>query len=216
MMARATGQPAVLLCDRGAMDGSAYMPPETWQKLLEKTGYTNSALREGRYNAVFHLVTAADGAESFYTNAGGHRLEPPDLARMLDGKTLGAWRGHHNLTVFDNESFSTFAGKVNAVVEAAAKLVRLPSSTQRTRKFLLSLPEGRLDPSNWGVPTEQFEVEKVFPLPTPYDKKVGYSYVRQRSQGGGHAYGQTVVEYITSDGVAGDGEDLTPNSRVRA
>ena len=87
----------------------------------------------GRYNAVFHLVTSADGAEQFYTNAGGHRLEPPDLARMLDGKTLGAWRGHHNLTVFDNES--SFAGKTNAVVEAAAKVSKTEEFVFKTRRF---------------------------------------------------------------------------------
>ena len=27
-LAKSTGEPAVLLCDRGAMDGSAYMDPE--------------------------------------------------------------------------------------------------------------------------------------------------------------------------------------------
>ena len=32
--ARASGQPAILLCDRGLMDGSVYMPPEEWAALV--------------------------------------------------------------------------------------------------------------------------------------------------------------------------------------
>lgn len=32
--ARACGQPSILLCDRGLMDGSVYMPPEEWACLV--------------------------------------------------------------------------------------------------------------------------------------------------------------------------------------
>ena len=64
---RARGKPAVLLCDRGLMDGSAYMKEEDWNKLMRKRDVNCvSELREGRYNAVFHLVTAAEGAGVIY------------------------------------------------------------------------------------------------------------------------------------------------------
>ena len=57
---RARGKPAVLLCDRGLLDGKAYMDEGGWQKLLEKRECAcESHMREGRYNAVFHLVSAA-------------------------------------------------------------------------------------------------------------------------------------------------------------
>lgn len=36
--ARACGQPSILLCDRGLMDGSVYMPPEEWASLVTHTG----------------------------------------------------------------------------------------------------------------------------------------------------------------------------------
>ena len=36
-------------------------------RLLEKYQLTNVQLRDDRYNAVAHLVTAANGAEKFYT-----------------------------------------------------------------------------------------------------------------------------------------------------
>lgn len=32
--ARACGKPSILLCDRGLMDGSVYMPPEEWACLV--------------------------------------------------------------------------------------------------------------------------------------------------------------------------------------
>ena len=35
--------------------------------MLAKRGVTEADLRDTRYNACFHLVTAADGAEAFYT-----------------------------------------------------------------------------------------------------------------------------------------------------
>jgi len=37
-VAVATGKPSVLLCDRGVIDGSAYMSRELWLKLLETIG----------------------------------------------------------------------------------------------------------------------------------------------------------------------------------
>ena len=57
---------AVLLCDRGTMDGAAYIPATVWNKLMERHGSDTLTLRDTRYNAVFHLVTAADGAVEFY------------------------------------------------------------------------------------------------------------------------------------------------------
>jgi hypothetical protein len=66
--ARAVGKNAVVLCDRGVMDGSAYVDDATWKQILANAGIDdNVSAREGRYDAVFHLVTAANGAERFYT-----------------------------------------------------------------------------------------------------------------------------------------------------
>lgn len=48
------------------MDGKAYMEPDSWQVLLDEYGYNLINLRDKRYDAVIHLVTAADGAEEFY------------------------------------------------------------------------------------------------------------------------------------------------------
>ncbi len=114
---RARGRPSVLLCDRGLMDGSAYMSTESWSRLLDKRDVRCvSELREGRYNAVFHLVTAAEGAEQFYTlENNAARTETPDEARRVDHMTRNAWVGHPNLVIFDNST--NFESKMQRVVE---------------------------------------------------------------------------------------------------
>jgi hypothetical protein len=43
------------------------MAKEAFSDLLEEVGMDLLTARDMRYNAVFHLVTAATGAESFYT-----------------------------------------------------------------------------------------------------------------------------------------------------
>ena len=49
------------------MDGSAYTDENVWQAILDETGWSTMQLRDRRYEAVIHLVTAAKGAEEFYT-----------------------------------------------------------------------------------------------------------------------------------------------------
>ncbi len=67
-IAMASDQPTIILCDRGVMDGSAYTEETVWQAILDETGWSTMQLRDRRYEAVLHLVTAAKGAEEFYTN----------------------------------------------------------------------------------------------------------------------------------------------------
>jgi hypothetical protein len=58
----------VVLCDRGLMDGSAYVTSEEWNALLNDLGdLTTVQIRDNRYDAILHLATAADGAPEFYT-----------------------------------------------------------------------------------------------------------------------------------------------------
>ena len=51
--------PTIILCDRGVMDGSAYTSENIWQAILDETGWSTMQLRDRRYEAVIHLVTAA-------------------------------------------------------------------------------------------------------------------------------------------------------------
>ena len=160
-VARARGKPAVLLCDRGLMDGGAYMDAEAWEAFLRKRGITAAEIREGRYNAVFHLVTAAEGAEEYYTlENNAVRTETVEEAREVDSRTRGVWVGHPKHIVFGNEGVD-FEGKLQRLVEAMAQMVGLPTDLRRvTTKFLLtSVPDFRSFPKD--VKYHIFDVEKV-------------------------------------------------------
>ena len=64
-----TKRPAIILCDRGLFDFSAYVKPEVWQKLMIKQGWSHhdsTSIMDKRYDAVLHLVSSADGAAEFY------------------------------------------------------------------------------------------------------------------------------------------------------
>ena len=157
---RARGKPGVLLCDRGLCDGSAYMSPEDWDRFLVQRGISQAEIREGRYNAVFHLVTAAEGAEKYYTlDNNDARTETPEQARNVDKQTRAAWVGHPKLFVIDNAT--DFEGKLNKIVEIATEMVGLPStSKQVTVKYLLNeIPNVENFPDE--VKYHLFEVEKV-------------------------------------------------------
>ncbi|KAL7555218.1 hypothetical protein ACHAWF_018963 [Thalassiosira exigua] len=211
---RARGKPAVLLCDRGLMDGSAYMSAENWDRMMRKRDVgCVSELREGRYNAVFHLVTAAEGAEAFYTlENNAVRTETPELARKLDHMTRDAWVGHPSLKIFDNST--DFETKMQRVVDETARLVGLPTHMQRvTTKFLLR-KEPDLSAFPEDVKLRVFNVEKVYLYSTVPVVEAGrseenissenisqeYSFIRKRTtisktgEASGSVYGWTAVQ----------------------
>ena len=79
----------MILLDRGTMDGKAYMSEQQWELMLEELWYTPVALRDQRYDAIVHLVTAADGADRFYTLANNStRTESAEQAIAMDRRTL--------------------------------------------------------------------------------------------------------------------------------
>lgn len=118
MLALAASQPKpILLCDRGVMDAKAYVKPAEWQILMDQHELNQTSLRDLRYDCVLHLVTAAKGAEAFYTLENNPaRFENAEMARDADQRTLDAWTGHPHLRVLDNST--DFAGKVNRVLKA--------------------------------------------------------------------------------------------------
>jgi hypothetical protein len=60
-------RPTLILCDRGLVDGSAYMSADEYQGLLDEESWTWSHLRDKRYDSVIFMNTAAKGAEPYYT-----------------------------------------------------------------------------------------------------------------------------------------------------
>lgn len=133
---RNQGKKVVVLCDRGAMDGGAYVKPEDFKKLLEEFGYNHRQLCDNRYHAVMHMRSAAIGAESFYTLANNSaRTETPEVARHLDEKTLEVWQRHPHPRVIDNST--DFKGKINRLLAEVCIVLGDPEPIENEEKFLV-------------------------------------------------------------------------------
>lgn len=159
-----SGQPCVVLMDRGVMDGSAYTSPKIWKAILNETGWTTIQLRDRRYDAVCHLVTAADGAVEFYGKNNEARYESIEQAKDVDSKLIRAWTGHPHFKIIDNNHGGGFKGKIQALIKTIEKYVGLPAMAYVQKKFLLMQDgEGRFiidEPSD--LKRETFEVEEIF------------------------------------------------------
>ena len=142
-MAQACRKPALIVCDRGAMDISAYMKPEMWDDITRAVGVSTQELRDARYDAVLHLVSAADGAEQFYTTSNNaSRNEAADeeglkMARMLDKKVIDAWTGHSHLRVINNHE--DFDKKLNRVLKEISNVLELPQPIEEERKYIVEI-----------------------------------------------------------------------------
>ena len=99
-IAKVSDKHTILLFDKGVMDGSAYTDENVWQAILDETGWSTIQLRDRRYEAVVHLVSAADGAEKFYTNQNNQaRYESTNEAIELDKRLINAWVGHPHFSI---------------------------------------------------------------------------------------------------------------------
>lgn len=120
--ARSVGRKAVLLCDRGVVDGAAYLPRQAWLDLLTSEGLDEVELRERRYDAVIHLVTAAHGVEGSYgTQGNATRYEDAVGARDVDDRLRNAWLGHPRLCIIGTHP--DFEVKMTRVVRAVSDIV---------------------------------------------------------------------------------------------
>jgi len=129
----------LIVCDRGALDNRAYMDEEEFQYVLEHMHTSALELRD-HYDAVFHLVTAARGAEQFYTLANNAaRYETPEEAIRSDDALIAAWTGHPHLRVIDNRW--DFEGKMRALLREIAAFLGQPRPLETARKFLIRYPD---------------------------------------------------------------------------
>lgn len=119
------------------MDGQAYIDQRSWQVLLDDMGFNQVQLRDNRYDAVIHLVTAANGADKHYNLENVARYENTlQKAIETDEKLQQAWAGHPYWIKIDNRC--EFKEKIQRVGQALLHLVGLPSSLTFYKKFLLT------------------------------------------------------------------------------
>lgn len=163
------GIKTVLICDRGCMDPSAYMKREEWLRMLNELGLDEVALRDHRYDAVFHLVTAAKGAEAFYqVENNATRTEGLDLARYLDDLVMKSWLGHSQVSIISNLDVKNFTEKLDQLVQAVSNRLGLITDASRLgkrvkkRKFLVSGYQHCQDASTFPLPCRDFLVEHCY------------------------------------------------------
>ncbi|KAI8912746.1 AAA domain-containing protein [Gorgonomyces haynaldii] len=167
------GIKSVLICDRGAMDPSAYMPRNEWLQMLKEMNLEETALRDYRYDCVIHLVTAAKGATEFYTTENNStRTEGVELAKKLDAAVMGAWVGHQALVVIDNESVANFREKCDRVIQTVSTRFGIANPPGRftgkvtKKKFLVK----NFDPqAQFPVYSRTFMVEHYYLVNTSGD-----------------------------------------------
>lgn len=129
----------VILHDRGIIDNKSYMTPSEFRTLLYQFGMNEVSARD-RYDAVFHLVTAADGAEEFYTLENNvARTETPKQARQLDRKGIANWTGHPHLRVIDNST--DFKRKMSRLMNEVYSALGVPIPIEIERKYLVIKPD---------------------------------------------------------------------------
>ncbi len=132
-MAQAYGKPSVIVCDRGTLDISTYFTSEMWNKITQACNTDTESLRN-RYDAVLHLVSAADGAEKYYTTVNNkQRKEGLELARQLDKKIINAWTGHPHMRVINNHD--NFENKLNRVIKEISDVLALPQRIENERRY---------------------------------------------------------------------------------
>lgn len=179
----------LIVCDRGALDNKAYMDESEFSCVLASLGTTEVELRDG-YDAVFHLVTAAKGAEAFYTTANNAaRTETPAEAASLDDKIIAAWTGHPHFRVIDNST--EFEDKMKRLVSEISAFLGEPEPYEIERKFLIGYPD-----IHWleSLPNcRRVEIIQTY-LNAPDGDEVR---VRQRGENGSYIYFQTIKRRVS-------------------
>jgi hypothetical protein len=105
--------PAVVICDRGTIDGIAYwpgLPEEFWSSIG-----TTLERELARYDAVIHLQTPA--AEQGYNHQNPLRTETAAAAAQIDVRIARAWESHpRRFIVASSSDFLEKAARAIAIL----------------------------------------------------------------------------------------------------
>ncbi|CAG9325956.1 unnamed protein product [Blepharisma stoltei] len=186
-IAEHSGGKAIVICDRGVMDGAAYIPQDLWQALLDEMGLTKVHLRDCRYDILLHLVTAAQGAEKHFSNKNNvARYEDLEEARNIDRQLLRAWTGHPKMFIIDNERVSSFDQKIEKCIEIVFSHLNLPSQNHFNYKFLI-----KMRPHDWKMPDyieyQKISVEETFLMRQKADRTI-VERVQRRGYNNSYTY----------------------------
>ena len=197
----------LIVCDRGAMDNRAYMNELEFSQLLNELRTDEVQLRDG-YDAVFHMVTAAKGAEKFYTTENNKaRTETVEQAAALDDRLIAAWTGHPHLRVIDNST--DFEDKLKRLIAEIRSFLGEPEPLEIERKFLIRYPDVKWLES---MPNcRKVDIIQTYLLANPGDEL----RVRQRGENGSYIYFKTLKRRVSDTARVEVEERLSQNEYLR-
>lgn len=185
---QSTAKKALVLCDRGLLDSRAYVSREEFAAYAGECGLNEATIRN-RYDAVFHMVTAACGAEAHYScDNNTARSEDLAQARALDQEILSLWVGTQHLRVVDNRG--DFADKLDRLQQEVLAALGIPEPLEIERKFLIAYPD--LEMLNAMPACRRIPITQAY-LHTPEE---GLFRVRKRGEGEDALYIKTVKHKI--------------------
>ena len=192
----------VLIFERGILDSDAYLEPMQFEEIISGMGHSLVEMRDARYDGVFHLVTAAIGAEEHYTTANNPtRKETPEEAIMRDIRTRNAWIGHPHLRIIDNST--PFKEKIDRLAFAIERLIGIPESLEIEKKYLVQRPDtDKLVREFGAVP---ILIEQAY-VANDSGERVR---IRKRGQDGSFVYYATFKQRM-GNGVAREEEERIP------
>jgi len=176
----------VIICDRGIMDGMAYVEGDGTRFIswLVERDLTRVTARDARYHGIFHLRTAAVGAEAYYTLANNPaRFETPEQARSRDQCTQAVWMGHPHLRIIPNTG--SFEQKLKHLLAEICVLLGIPEPVETERKFLVR-PD--FDPNDLTAHA-LIDIEQFYLFSNALNEELRF---RKRSQNGDATYFSTV------------------------
>ncbi len=178
------GEKILIICDRGALDTKCYISPEEYTHVLDSLGEEEGILLAG-YDAVFHLVTAADGASEHYSLSNNRtRVETPEEAIELDRRLTSCWSSHPHYRVIDNST--DFEGKLQRLVGEICAFLGEDQPLEIERKYLIEPPDEHwLESACKGRRTEITQTYLV-------TSDGGEARVRRRGSEGRYVYYHTV------------------------
>nr|CAH7741324.1 unnamed protein product [Callosobruchus chinensis] len=196
-LGRTCKRDCLIICDRGAMDASAFVTKERWETIMRENCWNSVELRDNRYNQIIHMVTAAKGAEEFYSIEDHNcRSENVELARELDTRAAASWVGHPYFDVIDNST--DFEDKIRRMIGSVCHKIGIDTGDRllknaRKHKFLV---EGPLPDDSVFPPFQDFEVVHNY-LQSNSPNQVR---LRKRGQKGHYSYIHTVRRQNTPGG----------------
>lgn len=134
---------AVLLFDRGLLDSRAYVTEAEFAKYAGLHNLNEDVIRNS-YDAVFHMVTSANGAEAYYGNDTNifRRESSLEKAREVDTDVMAVWTGTPHLRIIDNST--DFETKLKRLLKEVVAFLGIPKPLEIERKFLIEYPDIKL------------------------------------------------------------------------